>query len=120
MTSPRSYLDYLIDIVDAIEKTKRFIQGLTYEEFRQDDKTVFAVIRALEIVGEATKQIPSSVRASYPDIPWREMAGMRDKLIHDYLGVNLLVVWRTATEDMPAVLPMLTEILDDANGPLST
>ncbi len=113
MTSPRSYLDYLDDILDAIEKTEQFVLGLTYEEFRRDDKTVFAVIRALEIVGEATKQIPQPVRTGHSEIPWREMAGMRDKLIHDYLGVNLLVVWRTATEDMPALRPMLKAMLDE-------
>ncbi|MFN8474789.1 MAG: DUF86 domain-containing protein [Anaerolineae bacterium] len=115
MTAARSYLDYLNDILDAIEKSEQFVHGMTYEEFRQDDKTVFAVVRALEIVGEATKQIPPSVRADYAEIPWREMAGMRDKLIHDYFGVNLLVVWKTATEDMPTLRPLLEAILDDAD-----
>lgn len=75
--------------------------GMTFEQFSQDDKTAYAVVRALEIIGEATKKIPDAVRDQYPQIPWREMAGMRDKLIHDYFGVNLGVVWKTVQEDLP-------------------
>ena len=110
MTS-RPYLDYLEDILDAIEKATEFIQGMTYEQFAQDAKTTFAVIRALEIVGEATKQIPQLVKDSYPEVPWRQMAGMRDKLIHDYFGVNLVVVWKTVIEDLPNLEPLIRHVL---------
>ena len=89
---------------------------MTYEQFAGDAKTVFAVIRALEIIGEATKQLPQSIRDRYPKVPWREMAGIRDKLIHDYSGVNLVVVWKTVIEDLPslgsAIQHILTEIGD--------
>jgi uncharacterized protein with HEPN domain len=111
MTSTHPYLDYLEDILDAIEKAMEFIQGMKYEQFAQDAKTVFAVIRALEIVGEATKQIPQSVKDSYPEVPWRQMAGMRDKLIHDYSGVNLAVVWKTVIEDLPKLEPLIRHVL---------
>ena len=111
MTPTRPYLDYLEDILDAMEKATAFIQGMTYEQFAQDAKTVFAVIRALEIVGEATKQIPQSVKNSYPEVPWRQMAGMRDKLIHDYSGVNLAVVWKTVIEDLPNLEPLIRHVL---------
>jgi uncharacterized protein with HEPN domain len=111
MSSTRPYLDYLEDILDAIEKATAFIQGMTYEQFAQDAKTVFAVIRALEIVGEATKRIPQSVKNSYPEVPWRQMAGMRDKLIHDYSGVNLVVVWKTLIEDVPNLEPLIRQVL---------
>jgi uncharacterized protein with HEPN domain len=67
-------------MLDAIEKVERFTKGMDFEQFASDDKTVFAVIRALEIIGEASKKVPRPVQRRYPDIPWREMAGMRDKL----------------------------------------
>jgi uncharacterized protein with HEPN domain len=111
------YLDYLEDILDAIQKVRQFIQGMTYEEFTEDTKTAFAVIRALEIIGEAAKQIPQSVRKSYPDVPWRDMAGMRDKLIHGYANVNMLVLWKTAVEDLPNLEPIIRRIVTESGEP---
>lgn len=113
MTAEHSYMDYLEDILDAIEKVALFIEGMTYEGFAGDAKTVFAVIRALEIIGEATKRLPQSARDSYPEVPWREMAGIRDKLIHEYFGVNLAVVWRTATEDLPGLESVIRRVLTE-------
>lgn len=113
MTKPRDHRDYLEDIRQAVQKALVFVQGMSYEAFVADDKTVFAAVRALEIVGEATKRVPPSIRDRYPEVPWRSMAGIRDKLIHDYVSVNLEVVWKTVTEDLPALLPMIQRILDD-------
>ena len=113
MNPPRDYRDYLKDICQAARKALDFIEGVAYEDFAADDKTVYAVVRALEIVGEATKRIPQDVRDRYPQIPWRSMAGIRDKLIHDYVNVSLEVVWRTLTEDLPPLLPMIERALDD-------
>lgn len=75
--------DFIEDIINAMNKAVKFVEGMSYEEFVQDDKTVFAVIRAIEIIGEAVKNIPDDVRKDYPEIPWRGMAGMRDKVIHE-------------------------------------
>ena len=97
MNPERLYGDYLEDILDALIKVKQFIAGMTFEQFQKDDKTTFAVIRALEVIGEASKKIPEDIRKDYPGVPWKVMDGMRDKLAHDYFGVNLEVVWRTAT-----------------------
>ncbi len=101
--SERTYLDYLDDIRDSLGKAQAFVAGMTFDEFALDEKTNFAVVRALEIVGEATKQIPAELKGRYPSLPWRGMAGMRDKLVHNYFGVNLEVVWETATQEAPVL-----------------
>jgi uncharacterized protein with HEPN domain len=113
MNQPRDWCDYLENICKAARKALDFTEGVGYEEFLADDKTVYAVVRALEIVGEATKRIPQDVHNSYPDIPWRSMAGIRDKLIHDYVNVSLEVVWRTLNEDLPPLLPMIERVIDE-------
>jgi len=105
--------DYIDDIVDAMNKVLKFVEGISYEEFAQDEKTIFAVIRAIEIIGEAVKNIPEDIRREYPEIPWRGMAGMRDKVIHGYFGVNLKVVWETVQERIPEVKPLFEKMLKD-------
>lgn len=112
MKEGREYVDYLRDILDAIMKAQQFIEGMDFSSFSTDDKTAFAVVRALEIIGEATKKIPEAVREIYPDLPWREMAGLRDKLAHDYFGVNLDVVWKTVTDDLPTLKSGIASVLE--------
>jgi uncharacterized protein with HEPN domain len=113
MTAPRSTLDYLDDILDAAGKIETFTRGMSYEEFSGDDKTVYAVTRALEVIGEATTCIPRQVRERYPSLPWSEMAGMRDKLIHAYFGINRAIIWRTVRDDIPPLRPAVQRLLDD-------
>jgi len=114
MTSNRNYLDYLEDIVAETNKIWQFIEGMTYEDFEKDSKTAYAVIRALEMIGEAAKQIPPSIKKEHPEIAWREVAGIRDKLIHQYFGVNLEVVWKTAVEDVPNLCSQIRRILQNS------
>ncbi|WP_225073901.1 DUF86 domain-containing protein [Desulfuromonas sp. CSMB_57] len=111
MKGSRLVQDYLRDILDAMEKAEEFVGGLEVDSFKQDDKTAYAVIRSLEIIGEASKKIPGVMRRRFSKIPWKSLAGMRDKLIHDYIGVSLEIVWRTAKEDIPTVRPLLIEML---------
>lgn len=94
-------------------KAEKFIQGMRYDDFLADDKTSYATLRALEIIGEAVKKVPQVIRNRYPDIPWAEMAGMRDKLIHDYFGVNLQTVWDTVKRDIPHLKPKFEQIYRD-------
>ena len=113
MRPERTYKDYLADMLDAISKARRFVEGMTFEEFSADDRTSFAVVRALEIIGEAAKKLPPDIRARQPQIPWREVGGMRDKLSHDYFGVNLAVVWETLANDLPSLETALRSLAAD-------
>lgn len=110
--STRFVHTYLADILDAMEKSEAFIEGMSFVEFAQDEKTIFALIRSLEIIGEAAKKIPPGVRDRSPKIPWKHLAGMRDKLIHDYFGVSVEIVWKTATQDIPVVKPLIKNLLE--------
>ena len=108
----RGYKQYFIDILDSIENIEEFIRDLTYDDFLKDIKTQFAVVRALEIIGEASKKIPSEIRDKYTKIPWREITGMRNILIHDYFGVDLEVVWKTTSIDIPPLKENIINITD--------
>ena len=107
----KEYLDYVEDIVRAMDDVSNFVEGLTFEVFASDKKSVYAVIRAIEIIGEATKNIPLDIRNQYPQIPFKEMAGMRDKVIHEYSGVDLKRVWKTVNSDIPELKPLFEKIL---------
>jgi len=109
----RDYLDYLHDILDAARDALEFTDDLTLEEFKKDRKTVYAATRAIEIIGEATKKLPKSLTGKYPDIPWKDMAGMRDKLIHGYAGVDTEVLWQTIEKDVPKLKAQIGKVLSD-------
>ena len=108
----RDYRLYLKDILSAIESIERFVEGMSQESFTADDKTSSAVIRKLEVIGEAARHIPDDIRAAHPQVPWSEMAGMRDRLIHAYFGVDYGLVWETIKERIPLVKPLIQSILE--------
>lgn len=109
----RDYKLYLHDIKEAVEKIETFTKGFTLEEFAQDTKTVDAVIRNLEILGEAAKHIPKRVKEKYPDIDWKAIGGMRNILAHEYFGVRTGIIWKTIKERLPQLRYKVEEILGE-------
>lgn len=107
----RDYRLYLDDIIEAMEKIIRYSADLTLEDFIKDEKTVDAVIRNFTIIGEAAKNIPDEIKAGQPGVPWKEMAGIRDKLVHQYFGVKYDVLWKTIRNRLPQIKPQIISIL---------
>jgi uncharacterized protein with HEPN domain len=107
----RDYKLYVKDILDAMEAIETFVEGMELEQFMSDDMVSSAVIRKFEIIGEASKHVPDSIRERYPTIPWKEMSGMRDKLIHFYMGVKYELVWHTIKDVIPQIKPTLRKIV---------
>lgn len=109
---------YIRDIIRNMKEAEEFVQGMSQAEFAADKKTFNAVLRSIEVIGEAAKYVPESIRQQNPDVPWREMAGMRDKVIHFYFGVHVETVWITVTERIPSLRPVIERILRER--PLSS
>ena len=109
----RDYLDYIQDIVDSVIDIENFIRGMGFNDFSQDKKTINAVVRSLEVIGEAAKRVSESLRKKYPRLPWKEMARMRDKLIHGYSGVDVEIVWKVVKDEIPPLKPSIEQVLKD-------
>jgi len=108
----RNYMFFIKDILTAMESIENFVEGMSFEEFAEDDKTVSAVIRKFEIIGEAAKNLPESITKNNTNIAWRAMAGMRDRLIHAYFGIDLKLIWDTIRFSIPGAKPFLKSILE--------
>lgn len=104
---------YIKDILQNMQDAGQFIEGMTYEQFVDDKKTFNAVVRAIEVIGEAAKNVPPTIRARYPAIPWKEMAGMRDKVTHFYFRVDREAIWLAVKERIPSLKPTIEQILKD-------
>lgn len=104
---------YLQDILNAMLAIEEFVEGMDFDGFRKSDMVSSAVIRKFEIIGEAAKRIPDDIRAEYSQVPWKEMAGMRDRLIHFYFGIRYDLVWHTVKDVIPQVKPVVQKIMKD-------
>ena len=107
---------YLKDMLDAISDIEVFISNITEAEFYKNKEKKYAVVRALEIIGEAAKNLSKELRAKHKEIPWKEIAGMRDKLIHWYFGIKLELVWETVENKIPELKNRLLKISTEQNG----
>lgn len=108
----REYSDALGDILENCDKAIGFLGRMNFDAFVANEEKVYAIVRALEIIGEAARHIPPPLRAKYPEIPWSKITGMRDKVIHDYFGVDYEVVWKTVHNDLPKLKPQVQRMLD--------
>jgi uncharacterized protein with HEPN domain len=113
----RDYRDYLQDILDAVKDIKSFVDDMSFEQFRKDRKTLNAVVRSIEIIGEASKNIPDTLKAKHKELPWKQMTGMRNKLIHAYFGVDLETLWKAVNEDIPPLKQSIQKMLKDQEKP---
>ena len=109
----REYKLFIQDIKECIEQIDEFLGNMTLEEFKADEKTSSAVVRKIEIIGEATKNVPKEIRQKYKELPWSDMARMRDKIIHSYFVVDYEVVWKTIKERLPEIKPRIDTILKE-------
>ena len=106
---------YLQDILESIEYIQRFLDGVSQEEFYENVEKQDAVLRRLEVIGEAVKHLPDKIRKDHTDVPWRQIAGMRDVLVHEYFGITLEMIWIVATEDIVDLKEKVAQILNSKN-----
>jgi uncharacterized protein with HEPN domain len=106
---------FVEDILESMNKIERYIKGLTYELFLKNEMVVDAVIRNLEIIGEASKNIPEDIREKYPNIPWRRMVGLRNIALHEYFGIDLGIIWEIITKNLPETKPKIKMLLKSSN-----
>ncbi|TAN62411.1 DUF86 domain-containing protein [bacterium] len=112
----RDYRDYVRDIIDSLNDIEAFVDNASYSDFLKDKKTINAVVRSIEIMGEAVKKLPLALKNKYHSIPWKKIAGMRDKLIHEYFGVDLEILWTAAKRDVPLLREKMLELSKEAGG----
>lgn len=110
---PRIFIEHILECIERIEE---YTRGVTKEEFLSSGQLQDAVIRRIEVIGEAIKNIPDDIKQRYPDIPWREIAGMRDILIHEYFGVDLELIWKVAKEDVFELKKKMLKVKEDLEG----
>lgn len=109
---------YLQDIEDSISNISKYTKGLSFKSFADDHKTIDAVVRNLEIIGEAVKNLPKEIKTKHADVPWNEICGMRNKAIHEYWGVDEEILWKTVKDDLPVLGRQIVKIKQESNSNL--
>lgn len=115
MREQRRDKEWLEHILSAIERVRRYTQGKTYEDLVADDMMYYAVVKNIEIIGEAANMVTSDFQDAHPDTPWKKIKGMRNYIIHEYFQVDDIVVWEVATKDLPALQEQVTDYLTKTN-----
>ena len=113
MKGERDYRDSLVDIVNAIQDIKQFVQDLDFDIFSNNKEKLFAVVYSLQVIGEAVKNIPDLIKTRYHTVSWRKIAGMRDRLIHGYFTIDVKRVWQTIQRDLPPLQGSISKILEE-------
>ncbi len=108
---PRDFKLYLEDILECIAKINRYVSGLTFDNFSKDEKTIDAVIRNLQIIGEASRNIPNIIRVEHPEIKWRRIIGLRNILIHVYYSLTLKIIWDIVKKELPILHEQIKQLL---------
>ncbi|HEX2187890.1 MAG TPA: DUF86 domain-containing protein [Longimicrobiaceae bacterium] len=110
---PRDLALRIADILDSIGRIERYTAGMTFDAFEADEKTTDAVLWNFQVIGEAARHVPAEVSARFPGIPWAEMCGMRNVIVHQYFGVDLEIVWQTIRDRLPPLVAALHRLLDE-------
>lgn len=113
MSGERIIGDHLREMLEHARKARRFVEGMSFESFGADERTCFATIRPLEVLGEAARSVPPAFRDRHASVPRRQIIGLRDRLIHGDKGVNHDIVWRTIPEELPVLEPQLDQLLSE-------
>ena len=111
----REFRDFLLDMANSTIQAQKFVSGMQFEDFESDTKTVYAVMKAIEIIGEASKKVPDDIKQKYSQIPWKEIAGIRDKIVHDYFGTNPFILFDVLKNHLPELEKNLRVILKEYN-----
>lgn len=113
---PRDESEYLLDMVLAARRALSFTEGMSFADFERDERTVFSATKAVEIVGEAAAQVSKDTRQAHPDIPWRDIIAMRNRLVHAYFEINLELVWKTVHDDLPELIALVERLIPPEAG----